>query len=129
MSCAPGHEEEAIEQLARRAASLRRPGVQVLARLAGVSTESEAALREAAARALARACGVPAETGDASALGQPFPILELHVASYAALAQTPIVAEFVARLATCAGGEAAREPRLLETALRLGLGAFLESLP
>jgi DNA repair exonuclease SbcCD nuclease subunit len=125
--CVPGGEEEAIATLARQAAALRKPGVQVLARLAGVSTETEATLREAATTALARAWSAAGGNAAGPAAEAPEPILELQVASYAALAQTPVVGEFVARLAACAPRDA--EPKLLATALRLGLGAFLESLP
>ncbi|HZR81336.1 MAG TPA: metallophosphoesterase [Candidatus Binatia bacterium] len=128
VSCVPGGEEEAIAQLAREASALRKPNLQVLARLSGVSTESEAALREAATTALARAWKRPAGAGAPAGTAEiPEPVIELHVASYAALAQTPVVGEFVSRLV--ASGKAGDDPRLLETALRLGLGAFLESLP
>ncbi len=134
-SCTPGAEEEAIARLARGAAALRRPGARVLAQLTGVSTLSEAKLREAAARELARAFGLPTiEVEDAAASSADAgatlpPILDLQVTSFAALGQTPVVAEFVARLEACATAEGHAEPRLLEAAQRLGLGAFLESLP
>jgi DNA repair protein SbcD/Mre11 len=134
-SCIPGTEEEAIAKLARQAVSLRHPGVTVLARLSGVSTESETALREAATRALGRAWSGPPEAdgardgdaGDGSAI--PAPVLELAVTSFAALAQIPVVTELVGRLSSCAAADPTIEPQVLETALRLGLTGFLESLP
>jgi DNA repair exonuclease SbcCD nuclease subunit len=132
VECVPGGEEEAIAQLARAAAAQRKPGVQVLARLSGVSTESESALRDAATAAIARACaaaGTTSPTGSSPIADTPEPILELRATSYAALSQTPVVAEFVARLTASLPAEAERDPKLLETALRLGLGAFLEALP
>lgn len=132
VSCVPGGEEDAIARLARQAAAQKRPGVQVLARLSGVSIESESALRDAASAALTRAWSGSATAAGSAAPADgaetPTPILELHAASYAALAQTPVVAEFVARLSS-SGGEAAKDPELLATALRLGLAAFVESLP
>jgi len=126
VTCTPGGEAAAIDRLARQAAALRKPGVRVLARLGGVSTESEAVLREAATDALARASGAVAmpEKSD----GHPGAVLELAVTSYAALANSPAVAEFVSRLTACDANGAERDPRLVEAALRIGLGAFLESL-
>jgi DNA repair protein SbcD/Mre11 len=126
--CGPGGEAEAIDRLARQAASLRRPGVRVLARLGGVSTESEAALRETATAALVSAWGAHACAPEDGSTADPLPVLELAVSSYAALANTPVVSEFVGRLTACSGGEDERDPKLLEAALRIGLGAFLESL-
>jgi DNA repair exonuclease SbcCD nuclease subunit len=131
VTCLPGAEQEAIEQLAQQAAALKAVGVRVLARLSGVSTEPEAALREAAGRALARAWGAPLGTrspsrpdDDATA-----PILELTAASHPQLAQIAVVSEFVTRLAASARSADVKDPRTLEAALRLGLGAFVEALP
>lgn len=133
-ACVPGREDDAIERLARQAVALRRPRVQVLARLTGVSTASESELRERATAALERAWRetppgtAPDEPRAAEAPG-PAPILELQATSYEALARTPIVADFVDRLGRCVAAEAPGDDRLLEEALRIGLGAFLESLP
>lgn len=133
--CLPGAEREAVEELARRSASLKGPGVRVLARLSGVTTEPEAALRDAAQRALASAWAAPAAPqpdpgkGAAEDAAAPSAVLELATASYAELSQIPVVAEFVARLSACAKERGGDDPRLLDTALRQGLDAFLESLP
>jgi DNA repair exonuclease SbcCD nuclease subunit len=129
--CSPGDEENAIADLARRAAGLKRPGVRVLARLCGVSTATETALRTTAEKALARAWNHPVGAaaqiaGDPDASG---PILELATTSYAELAQVPVVGEFVSRLEACAKADPSADPRVLEAALEIGLHAFLESLP
>lgn len=127
--CMPGAEQEAIEQLAKDALALKAPNVRVLARLAGVSTLDEPTLREAADKILRRTWGASAEpkaqgTDDVSA-----PILELAVTSYPQLAQIAVVSEFVSRLTGTARSAGVKDPRLLDAALRLGLGAFVESLP
>lgn len=129
--CIPGGEQAAIEQLAKQAAALKAVGVRVLARLSGVSTESEATLRDAANRALARAWGPPPGTpapgrGDD---GGAAPLLELTAASYPQLAQIAVVSEFVTHLAASARAADVKDPRVLEAALRIGLGAFVEALP
>ena len=100
----PGAEQDAIEQLAKQAAALKAVGVRVLARLSGVSTQPEAALREAANRALARAWGAPLGTGSPSRAEDSgtAPILELTAASHPQLAQIAVVSEFVTRLAASA---------------------------
>lgn len=129
--CMPGTEQEAIEQLAKDAAALRAPHAQVIARLSGVTTEPEAALRAAAEKLLARAWASPV----ALAPPQPgaerptAPLLELAVACHPQLAQVTVVSEFVSRLVACANGSDVKDPATLEEALRLGLGAFVEALP
>jgi DNA repair exonuclease SbcCD nuclease subunit len=123
--CTPGSEADAIDRLARQAAAVKKPGIHVLARLAGVSTESEASLRESATAALLRACNAAASPEQTSEVG---PTLELAVTSYAALASSPVVAEFVSRLTLRHGNDAEKDSKLVEAALRIGLGAFLESL-
>jgi hypothetical protein len=129
--CVPGGEQEAVEQLARQAAALKAVGVRVLARLSGVTTAGEAALREAANRALTRAWGAPLGTGAPSRADDAgsAPLLELTATSYPQLAQIAVVSEFVNRLTACARSSDVKDPQVLETALRLGLGAFVESLP
>jgi len=131
VACVPGNEEAAIDDLARRAAALRRPGVRVLARLGGVSTATEASLRSVAERALARAWD---HKVDGTKIGPDDPessaaILELATTSYAALAQIPVVGEFVSRLEARAKADPGIDRNTFETALQLGLHAFLESLP
>lgn len=129
--CMPGMEQEAIEQLAKQAAARKAPGVRVIARLSGVSTEPETALREAAERLLTRAFAgpIPLTPNAAQSDATSSPILELAVVSHPQLAQVAVVSEFVARLSGCAKGAGIKDPRTLETALRLGLGAFVEALP
>jgi DNA repair exonuclease SbcCD nuclease subunit len=130
VACLPGTEEAAIDELARRAAEMRRPHAKVLARLAGVSTAPEPMLRTMAEKALERAWHrqglAAAEPDDPEAAA---PILELAATSYASLAQIPVVGEFVSRLEACAKADPSIDRRTLETALHLGLNAFLESLP
>lgn len=132
--CLPGGEQEAIEQLAKQAAELKAPGVRVLARLSGVSTGSEQALREAAERVLARAWGGPLGLAPASRGGvgdepSAAPILELALSCHPELAQIAVVSEFVTRLAASAASTGEKDPRTIEAALRLGLAAFVEALP
>ena len=129
--CMPGAEQDAIEQLAKQAAALKAVGVRVLARLSGVSTQPEAALREAANRMLVRAWGAPLGTGSPSRAEDSgtTPLLELTAASHPQLAQIAVVSEFVTRLAASARSADVKDPRTLEAALRLGLGAFVEALP
>lgn len=130
--CIPGMERDAVEQLAKDAAALKGPGVRVLARLAGVSIEPESALREAATRALARAWGGPlAPTGRGAAEDDAasFPVLEMAVAAFPQLAQIAVVQEFVTRLVATARDAGESDPAIVDTALRLGLAAFQESLP
>ena len=118
-ACTPGGEDEAIERLARRAAAILDPRARVLARLSGVSLLAETELRARATSALAR---VRARPGTSAA-----PVLELHAASFERLARSPVVAEFVERVERRASihGTDARD---VAEALRIGLGAFLESL-
>ncbi len=136
--CAPGAEDQAIERLAALAAAARRSGARVLARLSGVSLLPEADLRARATDALARAwsatAGVavpdgPAASGEARDVPEGRPILELQTTSYETLVRSPIVAEFVERLTRRAAAADPADPQLLEDALRIGLNAFLESLP
>jgi DNA repair exonuclease SbcCD nuclease subunit len=130
VACLPGGEEAAIEELARRAGEQKRPGVRVLARLSGVSTATESALRSAAEKALERAWNRPVNAAvDPADPEASIPILELATTSYAALSQIPVVGEFVGRLEACAKADPNIDRRTLETALHLGLNAFLESLP
>jgi DNA repair exonuclease SbcCD nuclease subunit len=142
VTCTPGQEANAIEQLAREALLHRKPGARVLARLSGIATLPESVLREVAGKALKRAFGAAHGAGSEiseadgtqanEAGGAPslvsLPILELSVTSYDSLAQVPVVADFVSRLTACAQTEGCADPRLLETALRHGLNAFLEVL-
>lgn len=132
--CLPGAEHDAIEQLAKQAAELKAPGVRVLARLSGVSTGSEEAIRETAERVLARAWGGPLGLAPASrgAVGDETavaPILELAVRCHPELAQIAVVSEFVTRLAASAKSADVKDPATIEAALRLGLAAFVEALP
>jgi len=132
--CMPGGEQEAIEQLAKNAAALKAPGVRVLARLSGVSTGSDAALREATERVLARAWGgplgmAPASRGTTGDDPSAAPILEMAVACHPELAQIAVVSEFVTRLAASAKSSGVDDPRTLDGALRIGLAAFVEALP
>lgn len=133
--CQPGEEAAAIERLAREAVAKKKPGARVLAKLGGLSLATEADLRESAERALTRAFAgatAPAPTATPTDPDDPdasVPILELEVASYPSLAETPIIGEFVERLGTCAQAEGIEDPAVLQAALRLGLEAFLESLP
>lgn len=131
VSCVPGTEEAATAELARRASERRRPGARVLARLSGVSVVPESTLRALAEKALERAWSHPAAVplGDADDPEASVPILELMTTSYATLAQIPVVGEFVSRLESCAKADPSVDRRTLETALHLGLAAFLESLP
>ena len=110
----------------------------MLARLSGVSLLPEADLRARATDALARAwsatAGVavpdgPAASGEARDVPDGRPILELQTTSYETLVRSPIVAEFVERLTRRAAAADPADPQLLEDALRIGLNAFLESLP
>ncbi|HEY8517373.1 MAG TPA: DNA repair exonuclease [Candidatus Binatia bacterium] len=133
VSCIPGAEREAVEQLAKQAAALKGPGVRVIARLTGASVEPESTLRESANRALALAWGmpVPSATPPRAAVDDDaasFPILELSVASFPQLAQIPVVSEFVTRLVGRAR-ERGDDPATVARALRMGLAAFQESLP
>jgi len=133
VSCVPGAERDAVEQLAKQAAGLKAPYVRVLARLSGVSIEPESAIREAANRALALAWGSPlpsaaparAAAEDESA---SFPVLELAVSSFPQLSHIAVVSEFVDRLVGCARARG-DDARTVERALRIGLTAFQESLP
>ncbi|MFM8411871.1 MAG: exonuclease SbcCD subunit D [Alphaproteobacteria bacterium] len=130
-SCSPGDEDPAIARLAARAAAVDDPRARVLARLSGVSLLAETELRARATAALGRAWSeAPSrERWERSRAGvEGGPLLELQAASFEALASTPVVAEFVERLSRRASEEGV-EPRLLGDALRIGLGAFLESLP
>ncbi len=126
-ACAPGGEDEAILRLARRAAAVDDPRARVIARLSGVSMVGETELRARATAALSSAAR-EAHASRARPSVDDVPVLELHAASFDSLARTPIVAEFVERV-TRRAREAGDDPRLLGDALRLGLGAFLESLP
>jgi DNA repair exonuclease SbcCD nuclease subunit len=132
--CSPGAELEAIERLAREAVARKKPGARVLARLEGVSLVPEKELRETAERTLSRAfAGAgPLPVSEATHPDDPeasYPILELATSSYASLAETAVVTEFVERLEACARAEGIDDPAVLQTALRLGLEAFLEALP
>lgn len=135
VACAPGGETAAIERLAREALAKKKPGARVLARLRGISLSSESDLREAADLALTRAfAGAHAPTpstvstnpedADAS-----IPILGLRASCYPALAEVPIVGEFVERLDARARADGIDDPGVREAALRMGLDAFLEALP
>lgn len=129
--CLPGAEQDAIERLAKEAAARKAPGVRVVARLSGVTTESEQTLRAAAERALERAFAAPAAiapNATASDLA-PTALLELSVVSHPQLAQIAVVSEFVTRLAAAAKSGKMDDPETLESALRIGLGAFAEALP
>lgn len=129
--CLPGAEHDAIERLAREAAAKKAPGVRVIARLSGATTEPLDALRAAAEGALERAFAAPAAIAPNAAAGDlaPSVLLELSVASHPQLAQIAVVSEFVTRLAAAAKNGKVDDPQTLETALRIGLGAFVEALP
>jgi DNA repair exonuclease SbcCD nuclease subunit len=148
VSCTPGEESAAIDRLAREAVALRRPGARVIARLTGVAMEPEAAMRSAGERALAQAWESAAGALPTRAIDEidaSSPELELAMVSFAQLAEVAVVREFIgrvrARLHTpgpavtfSSGGAGASqaagaEAATLHAALRLGLGAFLESLP
>lgn len=123
-TCSPGREEEAVAELCRRAAALRRPGARVRARLHGVTTLPDAELRELAERALKQAWRslVPAAATEA-------PLLELATTSYAVLSRVPVIEEFVARLRARSASTPELDEETVEAALHLGLNAFVESLP
>lgn len=133
--CRPGQEEAAIETLARDALSKKAPGARVLARLAGVSLESESALREAAERALTRAfAGANAPTpstlsSDPNDPEASLPILDFAIAAYPALSDLAIVGEFIERVEARAREDGTEDPEVVQTALRMGFDAFLEALP
>lgn len=132
--CLPGEENAAIERLAREALENRRPGARVLARLSGLSIASASDLSEAAENALQRAFAgarAPAPSTistDPEAPDSSFPILELDAATYPALADVPIVGEFVERINACAREEGIDDPVARQVALKVGLDAFLEAL-
>lgn len=126
-SCSPGGEDEAIDRLARRAVAVDDPRARVIARLSGVSLLPETELRARASKALGRSPGPPRDQVGAARAGEGSPTLELQAASFEALASVPVVAEFVERLERRVR-EQTDDPRLLGEALRIGLGAFLESL-
>ena len=129
--CMPGTEQESIERLAKEAAARKAPGVRVVARLTGATTESEEALRAAAESALERAFAAPAAVAPNAAASDlaPSVVLDLEVASHPQLAQIAVVSEFVTRLAAAAKSGDQDDLQTLETALRIGLGAFVEALP
>lgn len=135
VTCRPGGETEAIERLSREALAKKKPGARVLAKLSGISLSSESDLREAAERALTRAfSGAHAPTpstisGDPNDPDSSLPLLDLAATAYPALADVPIVGEFVERLDSCARADGIDDPAVLDAALRLGLDAFLEALP
>ncbi len=135
VACRPGAEDEAIEALAQKAVRHKQPGARVIARLRGVSVVSEAALRDAATRALDRAfggAGAPLPNTLASNPSAPdasLPLLELETVSYPALADLPVIGEFVERLEAGARDDGIDDPAVLDAALRIGLEAFLGSLP
>lgn len=128
-SCAPGGEDEAIERLAGRAAAAAAadPRARVIARLSGVSLVAEGELRARATAAFSRALPGTGPSRPGTPVGDA-PVLELAAASFEALSRSPVVAEFVERLGRRADAAGA-DPRLRAEALRIGLGAFLESLP
>jgi DNA repair exonuclease SbcCD nuclease subunit len=132
VSCIPGSERDALEQLAKQSAALKAPYVRVLARLGGASIEPESALRDAASRALALAWGAPLPSVKQQRASEDeaasFPILELAVSTFPQLAQIAVVSEFVSRLIGCARARG-DDPRTVERALHVGLTAFQESLP
>jgi len=129
--CMPGMELEAIERLAKEAAARKASGVRVIARLTGATTEPMDALRAIAERELQRAFATPAAIAAAAGASDQTPtaVLELSVASHPQLAQIAVVSEFVARLVAAAKSGNVEDPRTLETALRIGLGSFVEALP
>ncbi len=133
--CSPGGEEAAIEALAREARAKKKPGARVLAKLSGISLAPESELREAAEIALSRAFGGTNATETQTVSTDPddrdasVPILELEAAAYPALADMPIIGEFVERLDACARAQGIDDPAALQAALRVGLDAFLEALP
>ena len=129
--CMPGGEQEAIERLAKEAAAKKAPGVRVVARLSGATTETEDTLRAAAERELERAFAGSAAVAPNAAASDlaPSAVLELAVASHPQLAQIAVVSEFVTRLTAAAKSGGIEDPQTLESALRIGLGAFVEALP
>ncbi len=135
IDCLPGREAAAIEELTRQALAKKKPGARVRATLAGVSLASEDDLREAAERSLARAFAGANAAAPSTVSNDPedpdssIPMLELEAASYPALADLPIVGEFVERLDACARADGIDDPAALQAALRLGFDAFLEALP
>lgn len=132
--CQPGGERAAIELLARRAADLRKPGAQIIARLAGIALESEVDLRKAAQDELDRAFArdfpeegesPPAEAGNL----ETRPVLELATTSFDTLAEIPVISEFVERVQSVNPNEEASDLEVRQAALQLGLAAFREMLP
>ncbi|MFP6664833.1 MAG: metallophosphoesterase [Deltaproteobacteria bacterium] len=131
--CVPGMEKKAVRELARLAAELRGPGAQVLACLSGIVTENEDKLHQAATRALEIAFADPrgedvagAEMGEDTLKSRP--IFTLEARSFRHLANVPVVAEFVERVQLQIEDGRESDPEVIQSALRLGLGAFLEAL-
>lgn len=135
VSCFPGAESAAIEELAREALAKKRPGARVLCRLTGISLASAADLSESAEAALQRAfAGANAPTpstisSDPEAPDSSFPILQMEAATYPALADVAIVGEFVERVDACARDEGLDDPTARQAALKIGFDALLEALP
>ncbi|MEO2168794.1 MAG: metallophosphoesterase [bacterium] len=132
--CVPGMEKKAVAELARLAAELRGPGARILACLSGVVTENEDKLRTAATQALEIAFADNRGREDASDtagedLLQSRPIFTLEARSFRHLANVPVVAEFVERVQLQMEDGRESGPEVIQSALRLGLGAFLEALP
>lgn len=133
--CIPGMERRAVDELTRLALEKRSPGGQVLACLSGFVTVPEDELRQAAEGALQRAFrtahGNEASneaSGDDDPAWRSQAILELEARSFAHLADVPVVAEFIDRIHMQMEEGRETDPEVIQTALRLGLDAFLEGL-
>ena len=129
--CIPGEENSSIQTIARRVSEARGPAICVRARLTGMTLESPASLRASLDAALGQkqSHGTPAETTAA----WPEVRIEIEVADFSALADIPVVAEFIEKMrlpleSSSRAPESGTPQDVRQAALELGLQSFREAI-
>jgi len=124
-NCLPGEESAAIQSITRRVAEARGADVCVRARLTGMALQSPADLRVLLEAALGQKKTQATFAGGASSLEVQ---IEVEVADFSALADIPVVVEFIEKMRPSPDNASGASPEVRRASLEIGLHSFREAI-